>query len=189
MTSQGLFFFVVQKHKATNVHYDFRLEIGKVMPSWAIPKGPTLDTTVKRLAMRTPDHATEYRNFEGILSEGTYGAGPVMIWDTGLYTPEVEVEKGVRKLITNKKQAEKVIKEELEKGELKFTLYGSKINGSFALIRTKGFGNPNKETWLLIKHKDAYFDPKFNIAKYDFSAITQRTMEQIALDPASKHFP
>jgi bifunctional non-homologous end joining protein LigD len=177
--TKGLFSFVVHKHDATQLHYDFRLEIGDVMPSWAIPKGPSLDNTVKRLAMRTPDHALEYRNFEGVLPEGGYGAGPVMIWDEGTYTPEVEPEKGVRKLITEKKEAEKVLKEGLKKGELKFTLYGSKLKGSFAFIKTHGFGDPKKETWLLIKHKDEHVQPGFDANNYDISARTKRSLKQI----------
>ena len=83
--------FIIHKHKATSLHYDFRLEIAGVMPSWAIAKGPTLDNTVKRLALSTTDHEMDYRHFEGVIPEGSYGAGPVMIWDTGYYIPEVEI--------------------------------------------------------------------------------------------------
>ncbi len=141
--------FVVQKHKATSLHYDFRLEIGEVMPSWSIPKGPSLDSSVKRLALPTTDHLLEYRHFEGVISKGGYGAGPVMIWDEGTYNPEVEVSKGIRKEIVTRGEAGKVARESLREGNLKFHLYGKKLRGSFALVRTKGFGG--KESWLLIK--------------------------------------
>jgi len=97
--------FVIHKHDATRLHYDFRLQIGNVMPSWAIPKGPTLDNTKKRLAMPTSDHSMDYRNFEGILPEGEYGAGPVMIWDEGMYTPEIEISKGVREVVEDFEEA------------------------------------------------------------------------------------
>lgn len=145
--------FVVQKHNATRLHYDFRLEVGGVMPSWAIPKGPTLDPTVKRLAMKVPDHDLEYRKFEGVIPEGQYGAGTVEIWDEGHYWPEVEVEKNVRREIKNREEAEKIMRHGLAKGEVKFHLYGKKLNGSFALIKTRGFGGKDN-CWLLIKHRD-----------------------------------
>ncbi len=170
--------FVVHKHDATRLHYDFRLQIGNVMPSWAIPKGPTLDNTVKRLAMPTTDHTLQYRNFEGVLPEGTYGAGPVMIWDEGYYIPEIEVKKGVREKVENIEEGQKVMKEGLKKGELKFQLFGAKLKGSFALIKTKGFGP--KDSWLLIKHNDEYIEKGYDANAYDFSAVTKRSIAEIA---------
>jgi bifunctional non-homologous end joining protein LigD len=176
-TKGGVLAFVVQKHKATALHYDFRLEVGGVMPSWAIPKGPTLDSGVRRLAMPTSDHLMEYRHFEGVL-KGEYGAGPVMIWDEGTYNPEVEVSKGVRREVRAKKEAEEVAKRGLEEGNLKFRLYGKKLNGSFALVRTAGFGG--KESWLLIKHRDEYSVPGYDANDRDFSAVSRKTLAQIS---------
>jgi bifunctional non-homologous end joining protein LigD len=132
--------FVVQKHRATSLHYDFRLEVGGVMPSWSVPKGPSLDSDVKRLALPTPDHPLEYRKFEGVIPAGGYGAGPVMIWDEGTYVPEIEISKGVRRKVTGRKEAEEVAAKSLKDGNLKFTLYGKKLRGSFALVRTAGYG-------------------------------------------------
>src|SRR5271155_4378970 len=132
---KGNMAFVVQKHKATSLHYDLRLEIGGVMPSWSVPKGPSLDSGVKRLAMPTPDHPLGYRNFEGVIPSGGYGAGPVMIWDEGTYVPEIEPSKGVRRKVTDRGEVEKVAAESLRDGNLKFTLYGKKLKGSFALVR------------------------------------------------------
>jgi bifunctional non-homologous end joining protein LigD len=172
--------FVVHKHKATSLHYDFRLEIDGVMPSWSIPKGPTLDNTLKRLAMPTTDHAMDYRHFEGVIKEGSYGAGPVMIWDEGYYIPELEIAKGIRKEITDRKEGEKVMKEVLQKGELKFFLHGKKLQGSFALVKTKGWGP--KDSWLFIKHNDKYIQKDYDANAYDFSATTKRTLGEIAED-------
>jgi DNA ligase D-like protein (predicted 3'-phosphoesterase) len=128
--------FVVHKHQATTLHYDFRLEIGGVMPSWAIPRGPTLDPRLKRLAMPTTDHSLEYRHFEGVLNEGQYGAGPVMVWDEGSYVLEREKAKGVREEVTERTRAEAEMQNGLAAGMLNFRLYGHKLQGSFALIRT-----------------------------------------------------
>ena len=174
---RGHLAFVIQKHKATSLHYDLRLEIGGVMPSWSVPKGPSLDSSVKRLAMPTSDHQMDYRRFEGVL-KGEYGAGPVMIWDEGTYNPEVEVSKGVRKEIVEKKEAEEVARKSLADGNLKFFLYGKKLLGSFALVRTKGFGG--KESWLLIKHRDDYSQPGYDANDYYFSAVSDKTLAQIA---------
>jgi bifunctional non-homologous end joining protein LigD len=183
----GQLAFVVQKHKATSLHYDFRLEIGGVMPSWSVPKGPTLDSSVRRLAMPTSDHEMEYRHFEGMLPEGGYGAGAVMIWDEGTYNPEVEVSKGVRREVVNKREAEEVAKKSLAEGNLKFRLYGKKLKGSFALVRTAGFGG--KESWLLIKHRDEYSQPGYDAKDYDFSAATNRSLAQIASEEGPKRRP
>ncbi len=174
---EGRLCFVVQKHRATSLHYDFRLEVGGVMPSWAIPKGPSLDSGVKRLAMPTSDHLLEYRHFEGVV-RGEYGAGPVMIWDEGTYNPEVEVGKGVRREVVDRDEAEEVASRSLREGNLKFRLYGKKLEGSFALVRTRGFGG--KESWLLIKHRDEHSRPGYDANEYDSSAVSGRTLEQIA---------
>ncbi len=171
--------FVVHKHKATSLHYDFRLEIGGVMPSWSIPKGPSLDSGVRRLALSTSDHTLEYRHFEGVIPEGGYGAGPVMIWDEGTYNPEIEVSKGVRKEIASRKEAEEVAGKSLKDGNLKFHLYGKKLQGSFALVRTAGFGG-KKETWLLIKHRDKHTKIGYDANDYDISAFSGRSLAQVA---------
>jgi bifunctional non-homologous end joining protein LigD len=176
-SSSGLL-FVVHKHKATSLHYDFRLEVNGVMPSWSIPKGPTLDSRVKRLAMPTGDHALEYRKFEGVIPAGGYGAGPVMIWDQGTYNPEVEFEKGVREQIEQRSAAERMASEGLKSGNLKFFLFGKKLKGSFALVKTAGIAG--RESWLLIKHRDQFALDGYDAKDYDFSAETNRTLADIA---------
>lgn len=170
-------FFVVHKHKATALHYDFRLEIGGVMPSWSIPKGPTLDNTLKRLAMPTGDHDIEYRKFEGVLGAGPDNGGTVMIWDEGYYIPEIEISKGIRRLISESEDADEVARKSYSEGVIKFTLYGKKLRGSFALVRTKGIRG--KESWLLIKHKDDFCQAGYDASAYDYSAVSGLTLEQI----------
>jgi len=132
-------FFCVQKHLASHLHYDLRLEWNGVLLSWAVPKGPSIDSRDKRLAMHVEDHPIEYGNFEGVIPEG-YGAGIVMLWDVGTWEPEVDVDEAFRK------------------GDLKFRLNGYKLKGSWVLVKTRGFaGAPN--SWLLIKHKDDWSGP------------------------------
>lgn len=170
--------FVVHYHKTIRPHYDIRLEIGGVMPSWATAKGPTLDNKFKRLAMPTTDHSMEYRHFEGVIPDGSYGAGPVMIWDEGTYTPEIEISKGVREEISDRKEGEKVMKEGMKKGEIKFFLHGKKLKGSFALVKTTGWGP--KDSWLLIKHDDEYVKKDYDAHDHDTSVVSKKTVEEIA---------
>jgi bifunctional non-homologous end joining protein LigD len=133
-------FFCVQKHLASHLHYDLRLEHGGVLLSWAVPKGPSLDPRDKRLAMHVEDHPVEYGMFEGVIPDG-YGAGIVMLWDHGTWRPEVEdVDAALRK------------------GDLKFTLDGYKLKGSWVLVRTRGYAG-SENSWLLIKHKDEWSGP------------------------------
>jgi bifunctional non-homologous end joining protein LigD len=148
------------------------------MPSWAIAKGPTLDNNFKRLALPTTDHDMEYRNFEGVIAEGQYGAGPVMIWDEGYYIPEIEISKGVREEIPDRDRGEKVMMEGMDKGEIKFILHGKKMKGSFAMVKTKGWGPKN--SWLLIKHKDDAVQEGYDANEYDFSARSNKSLEEIA---------
>ncbi|MBP9732632.1 MAG: DNA ligase [Candidatus Magasanikbacteria bacterium] len=169
--------FVVHKHDATQLHFDFRLQIGTVMPSWAIPKGPTMDPTMKRLAMPTSDHSMEYRNFEGVITEGKYGAGPVMIWDEGYYIPQIEEKKGELTNIEDFDHAQKVMQAGLDAGQLKFELFGKKLKGSFALVKTKGFGP--KDSWLMIKHRDDHVIEGFDAKTDDVSVVSSKTMDQI----------
>ena len=129
-------FFCVQKHLASHLHYDFRLEHNGVLLSWAVPKGPSLDPATKRLAMHVEDHPIEYGDFEGVIPEG-YGAGIVMLWDRGTWTPEVDDVDAA-----------------LKKGDLKFTLDGYKLKGSWVLVRTKAPSYGEGRSWLLIKHRD-----------------------------------
>jgi bifunctional non-homologous end joining protein LigD len=141
---KGKLIFVIQRHDASRLHYDFRLEAEGVLKSWAVPKGPSLNPTDKRLAVMVEDHPKSYASFEGDIPAGNYGAGHVDIWDNGMYEPEDEN----RELIT-----EKQFLEDLQKGTIKFRLHGKKLKGSFALVLMKGRGDNN---WLLIKHRDEY---------------------------------
>jgi bifunctional non-homologous end joining protein LigD len=158
--------YVIQKHRASQLHYDFRLEWNGVMLSWAVPKGPSLDPSVKRLAMQVEDHPIDYSDFEGIIPSGEYGGGTVMIWDTGTWVPEVLDVAAT-----------------LKKGDLKFTLLGKKLKGSWVLVRTRGFGkNASKPSWLLIKHRDEFAEKGDVTAEQPRSATSKRILAEIASD-------
>jgi bifunctional non-homologous end joining protein LigD len=157
--------YVIQKHQASHLHYDFRLEWNGVLLSWAVPKGPSLDPAVKRLAMQVEDHPAEYGGFEGVIPEGEYGGGTVMVWDRGTWTPEVPDVNAA-----------------LEKGDLKFTLHGAKLKGSWVLVRTRGFGGSKRASWLLIKHRDRFASAKDITVEEPRSALTHRSLAEIAGD-------
>ena len=171
--------FVVHKHRATRLHYDFRLQVGNTMPSWAIPKGPTLDPALKRLAIQVNDHELEYRKFEGVIPPGSVGAGPVMIWDYGTYLPELENKDGSREKVEDKPTANQVMKKGIQRGEIKFLLKGRKLKGSFALVKTKLFGS--KPSWLLIKHNDKFIQKGYDAKDYDYSELSGRSLDEIAV--------
>ena len=160
--------FVVQKHRATRLHYDFRLEMEGVLKSWAVPKGPSLDPADKRLAMQVEDHPVSYFDFEGIIPAGNYGAGTVMVWDMGTWEPVGDASAM------------------LKKGDLKFRLDGKKLKGEFALVHIKSRRSDSKGTeWLLIKHRDAYVQQGYDIDQFDWSVLTKRSLKQIAGDAGS----
>jgi bifunctional non-homologous end joining protein LigD len=161
--------YVIQKHDASQLHFDLRLEQGGVMKSWAVPKGPSLDPSVKRLAMQVEDHPIEYNTFEGIIPEGEYGGGTVMLWDRGTYTyweddpdPEARLREGYAK------------------GELKFRLYGERLRGSWVLVRTRR-GDSAKPQWLLIKHRDEFARPGSDVVAENLESVESgRSMDAIA---------
>jgi bifunctional non-homologous end joining protein LigD len=163
--SSNKLLYVVQKHRATQLHYDFRLEFNGVLLSWAVPKGPSLDPSVKRLAMHVEDHPVEYADFEGVIPEGEYGGGTVMVWDTGTWTPEVND-----------------VKNALEKGDLKFNLHGKKLRGSWVLVRTRGYGGNSDKSWLLIKHRDEFASDEDIASDEPRSALSGRLLAEIARD-------
>src|SRR3981189_1671375 len=163
--------FVVQKHRATRLPYDFRLAIDGTLKSWAVPKGPSQSHADKRLAVQTEDHPLDYANFEGKIPEGNYGAGTVMVWDRGIF----HVEGNLDAL------------KQLEKGEIKFSLNGEKLRGSFVLVKLKQ--SEKGDEWLMIKHKDAAEDSSWNIDEHDGSAVTGRTLEEIKEELPPKRRP
>jgi bifunctional non-homologous end joining protein LigD len=171
--------YVIQKHDASRLHFDLRLELDGVMKSWAVPKGPSLDPSVKRLAIHVEDHPIEYNEFEGIIPEGEYGGGTVMVWDRGTYTSADESA-----------DPEAALREGYRKGDLKVVLRGKRLKGSWVLVRTRGWGaaKNRKNQWLLIKHRDDAADPDTDpVAEHVTSAKSGRTMEEIAEGKPAKH--
>ena len=159
--------FVVQKHAASRLHYDFRLAIKGVLVSWAVPKGPSMNPAEKRLAIRTEDHPLEYADFEGVIPEGQYGAGTVMVWDRGRYQTEGDIP------------ADK----QLSRGRIDMVLHGEKLRGGFTLIHQEQ-GSPDsgrRNRWLLVKHRDEYADGSWDIEspELDRSILTGRTLKEI----------
>ncbi len=174
--------YVVQRHAASRLHYDFRLEMEGVLKSWAVPKGPSLDPADKRLAMQVEDHPVSYFDFEGTIPEGNYGGGTVMVWDVGTWEPlSPEPVKGKYVPGTDAEAAAM-----LKKGDFKIRLHGKRIKGDFALIHIKGRRPGSKGTeWLLIKKHDDEEVDGYDIDKYDTSVLSKRTMKQIAGDSGS----
>jgi bifunctional non-homologous end joining protein LigD len=174
--------FVVQRHHATRLHYDFRLEMEGVLKSWAVPKGPSLDPADKRLAMQVEDHPVSYFDFEGIIPEGNYGAGTVMVWDLGTWEPLSPETVDGKYVAASEAEASAMLK----KGDFKFRLHGQKLNGDFALIHIKARRPGSKgNEWLLIKKHDENVVTGFDIEEYAKSVLTGRTMSQIAGDEGS----
>jgi len=158
--------FVVQKHAASHLHYDFRLELDGVMKSWAVPKGPSYDPSVKRLAMEVEEHPIEYNTFEGTIPKGQYGGGTVMLWDRGTYEPEAG-------------GGEETLREGYKRGDLKFVMHGERLLGGWVLVRLKRPGT--RSQWLLIKHRDEYATSKVDVTEaVQTSVATGRTMDEIA---------
>ena len=160
--------FVVHKHGASRLHYDFRLAIDGVLVSWAVPKGPSMNPAEKHLAIRTEDHPLEYAEFEGVIPAGQYGAGTVMVWDTGIYEPANGIPPA----------------KQLAQGKIDVELHGSKLRGGFTLVRTAkpSADSRGKESWLLIKRRDEYADPSWDIesSRFERSVLTGRSLNEIA---------
>ncbi|HTJ22226.1 MAG TPA: DNA polymerase ligase N-terminal domain-containing protein [Gemmatimonadaceae bacterium] len=159
--------FVIQKHAASRLHYDFRLELDGVMKSWAVPKGPSYDPTVRRLAMEVEDHPIEYNRFEGTIPEGEYGGGTVMLWDRGTYEPEGG-------------GGEEALREGYRRGDLKILMHGKRMEGGWVLVRMRR-DEGGRAQWLLIKHRDEFADPDYDVtSEVNTSVASGRTMEEIA---------
>jgi len=172
----GPLLFVVQQHSARRLHYDFRLECDGVLKSWAVPKGPALDPNEKRLAVQVEDHPYDYGSFEGVIPPGQYGAGEVIVWDCGVYSPD----EGGATWFDDRAQAEREVRDGLEKGKLSILLRGEKLKGSFALVRTK-----EAKQWLLIKHKDRFATPS-DVTVQNRSVLSGAAVEELKVVPAHR---
>ncbi len=168
---EGSLTFVVQEHHARRLHYDFRLEFDGVLKSWAVPKGPSLDPAAKHLAVMVEDHPLDYASFEGVIPEGEYGAGKVIIWDNGTYSPD----EGGKLLFNDRAAAEAQIRSGLEKGKLSFFLRGHKLKGSWTLVRIQ----KRPKDWLLMKHRDEYANPGGDVLKEDKSVVSGHAVEDV----------
>lgn len=165
--------FVIQKHDASRLHYDFRLAIDGVLKSWAVPKGPSMDPRVKRLAVATEDHPMEYADFEGVIPEGEYGGGTVLVWDAGTY-------KNCSRDADNRPMS---AGRAYHAGKLNFELWGKKLRGRWALVRMNRGSGSGKDEWLLIKERDAAADARRNpVSTEPRSVISDRTLRQIERD-------
>src|SRR6202165_4209910 len=172
----GPLLFVVQQHAARQLHYDFRLECEGVLKSWAVPKGPALDPSEKRLAVHVEDHPYDYASFEGVIPPGQYGVGEVIVWDCGVYSPD----EGGATWFHDRGQAERQVMEGLEKGKLSILLRGEKLKGSFALVRTK-----DKKQWLLLKHKDR-FAATTDVTLRNRSVLRAKTVQELKFVPVHR---
>jgi bifunctional non-homologous end joining protein LigD len=170
-TRPGSLVFVVQKHAARRLHYDFRLEVDGVLKSWAIPNGPSLDPKAKRLAVMVEDHPLEYQSFEGVIPAGEYGAGQVIIWDKGVYLPD---EEG-KPFSGDSAKARKLVQQGLQKGKISLFLYGDKLKGFWALVKMQR----TKNDWLLIKHQDEFARPEIDILEKDYSVVSGLTIQDL----------
>src|SRR5436190_23408829 len=173
---KGPLLFVIQQHAARRMHYDFRLESDGVLKSWAVPKGPSLDPSEKRLAAQTEDHPFDYASFEGVIPASQYGAGEVIVWDCGVYSPD----EGAQYWFHDREKAERQVREGLEKGKLGLFLRGEKVKGSFALVRMA-----DRKNWLLIKHKDR-FVAKNDLTALNRSVLSAATLHEIASVPLQR---
>ena len=168
---EGPLIFVVQKHSARQLHYDFRLEVGGTLKSWAVSKGPSYDPVMKRLAVMVEDHPLDYAVFEGTIPAGQYGAGQVIVWDRGTYSPNEDGELH----FTDRSKAEDLMRKGLSSGKISITLRGEKLKGSWTLVKMQRSEN----NWLLIKHRDEYANPSGEILQQDKSIISRISIDEL----------